>query len=473
MKIDVSKAIIDFLHNQKKVSIPGIGSFYTMSSQSTIGLGQRILNPPSTNLVFSDQMDDAESLIKYLQDEYDLSFAKADSAVKRYASSVLNNLLNLGTARIPGVGHLIQKPGEDLLFKPSEFGFDKQTYGLTPLEISPIKRSVVEKETKIAQIIKASESSQSNAVKQSSGKGIWRNIWPSLLLILLLSIITFLLAYWLNGSNALSSEQTNTEIVEDISNQSDESVTEEEISDFFESEAITERSETETIGENSNIKGSTNEESNAKLPADDKIDTNSTNIDPTEIEEASNSSSNHVNNSIADREKALEELADSEEKEEIVANNEFANDTSTDLEKEKLESGDADASINRPGDRIQLNSDEEKARSDSALLSHISNHPNLIKYKDVISWQALELGCVIVIGSFHKSKNAIKMRNQIINAGLQPHTSYFGDFTRIAIVFECRDHDLEGYIDTIRRDFNKDAWYLLPELEVIKKIQMN
>lgn len=88
------------------------------------------------------------------------------------------------------------------------------------------------------------------------------------------------------------------------------------------------------------------------------------------------------------------------------------------------------------------------------------------KYSDVLTQDIIDDGCVIVVGSFKKSKNAIRMRNKIINRGYQPFDEYHNGFNRIGIIFDCLDKDLVDFIQEIRRDIDPKAWYRIPGFEV-------
>ena len=46
MKIDVAKAILDYLRSKKKISIPGIGSFEASPSKSEFKLGDQQISAP-------------------------------------------------------------------------------------------------------------------------------------------------------------------------------------------------------------------------------------------------------------------------------------------------------------------------------------------------------------------------------------------------------------------------------------------
>jgi len=88
------------------------------------------------------------------------------------------------------------------------------------------------------------------------------------------------------------------------------------------------------------------------------------------------------------------------------------------------------------------------------------------KYSDVLTQEIIDDGCVIVVGSFKKSKNALRMRNKIIEKGYQPFDEYHNGFNRVGIIFDCLDQDLVDFIQEIRRNIEPKAWYRIPGYEV-------
>ena len=50
--------------------------------------------------------------------------------------------------------------------------------------------------------------------------------------------------------------------------------------------------------------------------------------------------------------------------------------------------------------------------------------------------------------------------------GYTVHQSQHNDFTRVGLVYECIDKDLEEYLQGVRKQISSKAWYLDPDLEV-------
>lgn len=74
--------------------------------------------------------------------------------------------------------------------------------------------------------------------------------------------------------------------------------------------------------------------------------------------------------------------------------------------------------------------------------------------------------CIIVVGSFKKATNVVKMVSLLESKGYEVHRSIHNGFTRVGLVYECMDEDLENFLQNIRKKISGKAWYLDPELEV-------
>lgn len=81
----------------------------------------------------------------------------------------------------------------------------------------------------------------------------------------------------------------------------------------------------------------------------------------------------------------------------------------------------------------------------------------------------LPIKCIIITGSFTKSRNAIRMQDKIVSLGYDPYIARHNNFDRVGIIFNCKGVDLVSYINEIREEFNIESWYLEPQLVVPHK----
>lgn len=74
--------------------------------------------------------------------------------------------------------------------------------------------------------------------------------------------------------------------------------------------------------------------------------------------------------------------------------------------------------------------------------------------------------CVIILGSYKNQRNAIRMMRDVETAGHKLYVGVNGEFTRVGLTYNCAKADLVAYIQKIRREFVREAWYLIPQLRV-------
>jgi len=104
-----------------------------------------------------------------------------------------------------------------------------------------------------------------------------------------------------------------------------------------------------------------------------------------------------------------------------------------------------------------------------AIEDYLKDKPKLQKYAKFLTKDIVDKGCVIIVGTFKSARNTIRMKDRLRRAGLSPYTEQYKGMTRVGVLFPCQDHDLEGYIDTLRREINNGAWYLSPRMDVARK----
>ncbi|MEM9546991.1 MAG: hypothetical protein AAGA77_13505 [Bacteroidota bacterium] len=102
------------------------------------------------------------------------------------------------------------------------------------------------------------------------------------------------------------------------------------------------------------------------------------------------------------------------------------------------------------------NSPDSTAKENSA-------EPSKNKHAEIIPASG---ECIIVVGSFIKSMNVIKMVSLLERKGYEVYQSEYKGLQRVGITYECADEDLEEYLHDIRKTISKKAWYLDPDLEV-------
>ena len=383
MKLDIPYYIRQVLREQRKVYIPGIGTFQLDHMYSIFNDDKTVLSPPVLKVSFNETESDDDSLLKYILDTGLTTEAKARKKIEQYTEAAFNKLLNVDSFVIEGVGKLVKKEEQDKVgFEPHISELTREFSDLPSLSLTPISR--IQEQVPSAQIVGAVP------IVEESGTFL-----PRILLFSLLFIGLFFLGKYLYNSYNSQPEEELTEIpiVED---------------------------EQEQIA----ISDSSEKELELRYEEIDEL------IDPVKEKE------------IVDSEQATESK----------------------MPKEKIDPKQS-AIIEEPvvaEPQKDVPKEEPEAKTVAPPIEEVKNSP-VNKYADIIP----ESGeCIIVVGSFIKSLNAIKMTSLLERKGYSVYRSEYKGFTRIGIRYECSNEDLEAYLKNIRNKVSKKAWYLDPDLDV-------
>jgi len=126
-------------------------------------------------------------------------------------------------------------------------------------------------------------------------------------------------------------------------------------------------------------------------------------------------------------------------------------------------------SISNPLASDKTEDGDTKVEAEVSIEDYLQDKPKLQKYAKHLTKKILDDGCVIIVGTFKRSRNVIRMKDKLMRAGLSPYTESHQGMTRVGVLFQCEEHDLEDYIHTLRRSFDKGAWYLSPRMDVAKR----
>ncbi len=75
--------------------------------------------------------------------------------------------------------------------------------------------------------------------------------------------------------------------------------------------------------------------------------------------------------------------------------------------------------------------------------------------------------CIIILGAYSNIENASELIEKIESNNLTLYSEKYGPYNRVGFTFECSEQDdLKRYLRDIRVRFNKNAWYLSPEINV-------
>lgn len=130
-----------------------------------------------------------------------------------------------------------------------------------------------------------------------------------------------------------------------------------------------------------------------------------------------------------------------------------------------VETSDKSSEENKPPVRHEMGANHKSKRSIDEVtpeaIDSLLSDPLL-----ATSAPETPVECIIIVGAFNQQRNAIRMMERVEAQGHQVYLGVHGNLTRVGIIFNCQKKDLVAYIQNIRKDFIRDAWYLQPELHV-------
>lgn len=410
MKSNLSEIVSKYLFTYGKVSIPGIGTFSISDSSSGFKLKDHVLTPPTRMIDFSEEVTDEEGLIKYLKTNHDLSRKAAEQDISEYSKNFLNDLLNYGVANIPGIGRLSKYASGEIVFDPAKAYLVKSNYMLPEIKLSPIDNTAIAKELDI------SPAKVATAVP-----------------------VVLASAALLNKPKVSEIKQKLIEGIDKVSTTSSGSpVAQIEKSKEFkkESKPITPPISKERI-------------------KDETISSSPIRRTPPPIvyeEEPSFFSVWKWPLLIGLILLGLSIFGIKMCKKYISAENIAVSNPLIDKD-----------------DEIAFMDSEDSTTSEDDVTDFLEGKPKLEKYREFLSKEIIDEGCIVILGTFNKSRNVIKLKDRIIRAGYSPYTESMQGMTRVGVLFQCEEYDLEDHIRTLRRSFSRDAWYLIPEMDVAKR----
>ena len=74
--------------------------------------------------------------------------------------------------------------------------------------------------------------------------------------------------------------------------------------------------------------------------------------------------------------------------------------------------------------------------------------------------------CIIIVGVYNRTITALQMSDRLREDGYIPYRDDHFDTQRVGIRFKCGNHDLKEVINTLRRKYNRNAWYLVPQVSI-------
>ncbi|MDO8368984.1 MAG: hypothetical protein Q7T20_19460 [Saprospiraceae bacterium] len=142
MQIDIPAHIEKLLFLHDALVIPGFGGFTAMRTPASTDYVGGTVNPPAKTLSFSENLTIDDGLLTAdIADAHGLSTEDASRTVEEFIEKMRNLLDQREIVTLPGVGRLYKNYVQKIQFLPDATNFNASSYGLPPLQFSPIARS--------------------------------------------------------------------------------------------------------------------------------------------------------------------------------------------------------------------------------------------------------------------------------------------------------------------------------------------
>lgn len=407
MKSKFSQIVSKYLFTYGSVGIPGIGTFSISESSSGFTLKNHVISPPTRMVDFSEEISDEEGLVKYLKNNHDYSRKDAEKKISEYSKKFLNDLLNYGVANIPGIGKLNKYANGEFVFEPAKEYLITSNYMLPEIKLTPIDNTAVVKE-----LNPTPKAAPVRPVPTAATA-----------------------AAFLGATQDPIKKPAPIKPIADPK------------------PAVEAKPLAEVKAKAPVVKPEIKQPAPIeKKPLVKKEPVVSTPIrkEPTPI--------------VYEEEPGFWKtwkwpilllLG-------IIGLSVFGVKCAKDLFSGETSLGE------KFTEATQKITGDSKA-AELSIDDYLKDKPNLQKYAKFLTKEIVDEGCVIIVGTFDKPRNVIRMKDRLARAGLSPYTESHNGLTRVGVLFPCQEHDLEGYIDTLRSSFNRDAWYLKPQMDVAKK----
>jgi len=142
MQIDIPAHIEKLLFLHDALVIPGFGGFTATRTPASTDFVGGTVNPPAKTLSFSENLTIDDGLLSAdIADAHGLTVEDAAHTVEEFVEKMRSLLDQREIVTLPGVGRLYKNYVQKIQFLPDATNFNASSYGLPPLQFSPIARS--------------------------------------------------------------------------------------------------------------------------------------------------------------------------------------------------------------------------------------------------------------------------------------------------------------------------------------------
>ncbi len=142
MQIDIAAHIEKLLFLHDTLNIPAFGGFTASRAPAKVDYAGGAVVPPTKTLTFSENLSiDDGILVDDLVKTHQISIDEAREAIAQFVEQTQSQLNQREIVTLPGIGRLYKNYVQKIQFLPDATNFHAGSYGLPPLQFSPIARS--------------------------------------------------------------------------------------------------------------------------------------------------------------------------------------------------------------------------------------------------------------------------------------------------------------------------------------------
>lgn len=142
MQIDIPAHIEKLLFLHDALIIPGFGGFTATRTPASADYVGGSVAPPAKTLTFSENLTvDDGILVGDVAQTHGIALDDARKAIADFVEKMQTLLQQREIVTLPGVGRLYRNYVQKIQFLPDSTNFNASSYGLPPLQFSPIARS--------------------------------------------------------------------------------------------------------------------------------------------------------------------------------------------------------------------------------------------------------------------------------------------------------------------------------------------
>lgn len=142
MQIDVAAHLEKLIFLHDTLIIPAFGGFTSVRAPAAVDYAGGAVTPPSKTLTFNENLTvDDGVLVDELSRAYAIPADEARAAIQAFVDQIQVQLNQREIVTLAGVGRLYKNYVQKIQFLPDATNFHAGSYGLPPLQFSPIARS--------------------------------------------------------------------------------------------------------------------------------------------------------------------------------------------------------------------------------------------------------------------------------------------------------------------------------------------